>query len=323
MLFGRKCLILHPEKGKYNMVMNDRKKILLAILEKMGGYVSAICMQKYLFIFTRIGGEKIYDFVPYKYGCFSFQANQDLVSLSKNGYITTDQNEGIERGYRLNYKLDMMNLLNIFDRELINQLYNDFGQMGQDELVAYTYRKWPYTAINSVIKEKLLSEEELEKVHEQKARYVKSEPMLFSIGYEGFTLESYLRQLISNDVRVLCDVRKNAFSMKYGFSKAILQKACEGVGIKYIHVPELGIESDQRQTLNTQRDYDILFERYEQTTLRNNWKYLLDVREIISQYNRVCLTCFEKDPKQCHRTRVARALMRLPNIDYRFNEILL
>ena len=61
------------------MVMNDRKKILLAILEKMGGYVSAICMQKYLYIFTRIGGEKIYDFVPYKYGCFSFQANQDLV----------------------------------------------------------------------------------------------------------------------------------------------------------------------------------------------------------------------------------------------------
>ena len=27
------------------MVMTDRKKIVLAILEKMGGYVSAICMQ--------------------------------------------------------------------------------------------------------------------------------------------------------------------------------------------------------------------------------------------------------------------------------------
>jgi uncharacterized protein (DUF488 family) len=111
--------------------------------------------------------------------------------------------------------------------------------------------------------------------------------------------------------------------MKYGFSKAILQKACEGVGIKYIHIPELGIESEQRQTLNTQHDYDVLFERYEQTTLRNNWKYLLGVREIISQHGRVCLTCFEKDPKQCHRTRVAQALMRLPNIDYKFNEILL
>ena len=314
---------MQPNSEVSVMVMNDRKKIVLAILEKMGGYVSAICMQKYLFIYTRIGGERLYDFVPYKYGCFSFQANQDLVSLSKNGYITTDQNEGIERGYRLNYALNTMEMLDMFDAEIINRIYNDFGQISQDELVAYTYRKWPYTAINSVIKETLLNEEELARVQAQKDRYVRTELMLFTIGYEGFTLESYLRQLISNDVHVLCDVRKNAFSMKYGFSKAILQKACEGVGIKYIHVPELGIESYQRKTLNTQHDYDVLFERYEQTTLRNNWEYLLGVRDLISQYGRVCLTCFEKDPKQCHRTRIARALMRLSNIDYRFNEILL
>ncbi len=305
------------------MVINNRKKIALAILEKMGGYVSAICMQKLLFIYTRISGERIYDFVPYKYGCFSFQANQDLVSLSRQGYITTDENEGIERGYRLNHALNAMAILDMFDTEIIKQLYHDFGHMSQDELVAYTYRKWPYTAINSVIKERLLNEDELAKVQAKKDRYTKTEPMLFTIGYEGFTLESYLRQLISNDVHVLCDVRKNAFSMKYGFSKAILQKACEGVGILYIHISELGIESEYRQTLNTQHDYDVLFERYEQITLRKNWKYLMKIREIISQYDRVCLTCFEKDPKQCHRTRVAQALMRLPNIDYRFNEILL
>lgn len=323
LLFARKCLILQTKSEISGMVMTDRKKIILAILEKMGGYVSAICMQKYLFIYTRIGGERLYDFVPYKYGCFSFQANQDLVSLSKNGYITSDQNEGIERGYRLNYALNTMGVLDMFDAEIINKLYDDFGQMSQDELVAYTYRKWPYTAINSVIKGKLLNTEDLMKVQAQKDRYIRTESMLFTIGYEGFTLESYLRQLISNDVHVLCDVRKNAFSMKYGFSKAILQKACEGVGIKYIHVPELGIESEHRQTLNTQHDYDVLFERYEQTTLRNNWKYLIEIREIISQYGRVCLTCFEKDPKQCHRTRVAQALMHLPNIDYKFNEILL
>lgn len=320
----KKMLIFAAKKKKKAfMVLNNRKKITLAILERMGGYASAICMQKYLFIYTRISGVKLYDFVPYKYGCFSFKANQDLVSLSKNGYITMDQNEGIERGYRLNYALNMMGILDIFEAENINRLYNDYGQMSQEELVAYTYRKWPFTAINSVIKEKLLNAEEMANVQAQKDRYVRTEPMLFTIGYEGFSLESYLRQLISNDVHVLCDVRKNAFSMKYGFSKAILQKACEGVGIKYIHIPELGIESEQRQTLNTQHDYDMLFEQYEQKTLHNNWKYLLGVREIISQYSRVCLTCFEKDPKQCHRTRVARALMRLPNIDFKFNEILL
>lgn len=303
--------------------MTNRKKIDLAILEKMGGFVSAICMQKYLFIYTRISGERLYDFVPYKYGCFSFQANQDLVSLSKNGFITTVQNEGMEHGYQMNYALNMTGSLDMFEEKIINQIYNNFGSMSQDELVAYTYRNWPYTAINSVIKEKLLSKEDLLRVQQHKDRFVRKEPMLFTIGYEGVSLESYLRQLISNDVHVLYDVRKNAFSMKYGFSKNILQKACEGIGIKYIHVPELGIESSKRQTLKTQDDYEVLFERYEQTTLRNNWEYLLGIREAISKYGRVCLTCFERNPQQCHRTRIARALMLLPNIDYKFIEIVL
>ena len=306
------------------VLLNYRKKIVLSILEKMGGYVSAICMQKYLFIYIRLyGGERLYDFVPYKYGCFSFQANQDLVSLSNNGYITIEQTNATDRGYRLNCDLNMMSTLDMFDVVLINRLYDEFGHMPQDELVAYTYRKWPFTAINSVIKDKLLSKEELEKIQYQKNRYVQTESILFTIGYEGFTLETYLRQLMTNDVRVLCDVRKNAFSMKYGFSKNILQKACEGVGIHYVHVPELGIESEQRQTLKTQHDYDVLFERYEQTTLKNNWKYLLEVRELISQYGRICLTCYEKDPKQCHRTRVAQALMQIPDVDYKYSEILL
>ena len=38
-----------------------------------------------------------------------------------------------------------------------------------------------------------------------------------------------------------------------------LQNACEGVGIKYKHIPDLGIDSDKRQELNTQTDYNNLF----------------------------------------------------------------
>ena len=111
--------------------------------------------------------------------------------------------------------------------------------------------------------------------------------------------------------------------MKYGFSKAILQKACEGVGIKYIHIPALGIESENRKALNTQEDYDRLFEAYEQTSLKQNWDALLYVRSVLDKEKRVCLTCFEKDPRQCHRTRVAKALMGLSNAAYDFQEILL
>lgn len=116
-------------------------------------------------------------------------------------------------------------------------------------------------------------------------------------------------------------MRKNAFSQKYGFSKSQLQKACEGVGIKYVHIPELGIESDKRQDLSSQTDYDVLFEDFERTTLKTNYDALLKVKEIINKDKRVALTCFEKNPLQCHRTRVANALMQLPDINYTFKAL--
>ena len=46
-----------------------------------------------------------------------------------------------------------------------------------------------------------------------------------TIGYEGLSLEQYIVTLLINDVRVLCDVRKNAYSQKFGFSKNQLAKA--------------------------------------------------------------------------------------------------
>ena len=66
---------------------------------------------------------------------------------------------------------------------------------------------------------------------------------------------------------LLCDVRRNPLSRKYGFSKSTLSKACGNVGIRYEHLPELGIASEQRQELTTQADYDALFEVYERKDL--------------------------------------------------------
>lgn len=306
------------------MVVTKKKKIILAILEKLGKGITAKCMQKYLFIFSRSQVEdRIYDFVPYKYGCFSFQANQDLVALEKNGYIAIQDVENSDKLYTLLHNFHAFQDLDLFERKIIEDICLLYGKMSQNELIAYTYKRWPYTAINSVIKQQILNSEELLKVQEQKDKLKKVEPMLFTIGYEGFTLENYLNRLIRLNVHTLVDVRKNAFSMKYGFSKAILEKACIGVGIEYVHMPQLGIDSSKRQTLKSQRDYDTLFDEYERTTLKENWSFLLQLRSIVERDNRVCLTCFEKDPRQCHRTRIAKALMSLPNHEYNFNEIYL
>lgn len=295
-----------------------RRKILLALLETFGGQLTAKSLQKYLFLFTRKQTIPSFDFIPYKYGCFSFQANQDILTMQKYGYIEVVENEN---GRLICLQNENSVIPSLIESDHINlkEIKIKFEHFTQTELIQFTYQKYPYYAINSSIAQDILTKTELKIVEQQ--RVSKSEQQLFSIGYEGISLETYINKLIQNDVHVLCDVRKNAFSQKYGFSKNQLQKACEGVGIQYIHIPELGIESDKRQTLKSQKDYDALFEMYEQTTLKEKKEYIIKIQDLIEKEKRVALTCFEKDPLQCHRTRIIKVLMNLPEIKYSYKTL--
>ncbi len=290
-----------------------RRKILLALLEVFEGQLTAKSLQKFLFLFTRKQDVKAFDFVPYKYGCFSFQANQDIATLCKYGYveiINTEAGRYIKLKINNHYSAE----LDLFDRQSLSSIKSEFGSLSQTELIRYTYTHFPFYATKSSIASQILTEQELEKVNAQVRTFV--EPMLFTIGYESLSLESYINKLIINDVRVLCDVRKNAFSQKYGFSKSQLHQACIGVGIEYIHIPELGINSEERQDLISQKDYDILFARYEKTTLKANEAYLSIILNKIKEKGRVALTCFEKNPMQCHRGRIAKRLMAIPDKNF-------
>lgn len=295
--------------------MYYRRKILLALLQTFGGSLNAVHLQKLLFLFTRTQTDKSFDFVPYQYGCFSFQANQDLATMEKYGYVSFPDSKTVE----LITDEDYLATLDMFDMAGMEKVKQLFGGMTVREVVQYTYRNYPYYAVKSKIAAKIMNEEELAKIEKQKRSY--TEPQLFTIGYEGLSLEAYINRLIINDVHILCDVRKNAYSQKYGFSKSQLETACKGVGIKYVHVPQLGIESDKRRDLRSQRDYDLLFDEYEKTTLKNNTEALDYVRNLIRTEKRVALTCFEKDPNQCHRSRVAKALMSYKDKDYSLKQL--
>lgn len=287
----------------------------MALLEVFGGEMTAKSLQKLLFLFSRDQQVKAYDFVPYYYGCFSFQANQDVVTLGKRGMLNIEKTDR-GRFIKLSGADRFFDSLDPRDQQILIKIKSEFGSMSQNELIKYTYVNYPFYAINSRIMSEILSEEDIERVNRQSCH--KTGVRLFTIGYEGLTLESYLKKLIINDVRILCDVRKNAYSQKYGFSKYILEKACKSVNIEYIHIPELGIESNKRQSLCTQKDYDILFDEYERTTLAQNKDALLKVMSLINNFDRVALTCFERNPMQCHRSRVAKALLNLSNnIDFK------
>lgn len=288
--------------------------MLLGILEEFGGVLAHTKLQKILLLVTRKQSKKSFDFVPYKFGSFSFQANQDLLTLSKKDVII-DKTKAQGSDWVLDTNERFFHTLRKEDQAAIKQIKKEVSEFNHKELVKYTYRKYPYFAIKSQIAEELLTTEELTKVNAQKRSF--EEPAFFTIGYEGISLEAYLNKLIINDVRLLCDVRKNPLSMKYGFSKNQLKRACESVGIEYIHIPQLGIDSKKRNDLKTINDYNELFDEYEKTTLVDNRDQLEKLLGFTKKYKRIAITCFEKEPCMCHRSRVANSLKQFPawNID--------
>ena len=139
---------------------------------------------------------------------------------------------------------------------------------------------------------------------------------IFTIGYEGKSLDQYLEILEEAEITLLCDVRRNPISRKPGFSKGALAAACLNRGINYKHLPDLGIDSDKRQDLKTQRDYDLLFKMYERYQLPKKDETLNLIEEWIRDGEKVALTCFEHSPEQCHRHCVAEALEKRLGVRY-------
>ena len=136
-----------------------------------------------------------------------------------------------------------------------------------------------------------------------------SEGRLFTIGYEGKTMDEYLAQLRDAGVSLLCDVRYNAVSRKRGFSKRGLAEACTAAGIRYEHLRTLGIPSEERRNLRRPEDRAALFDRYARVTLAAEGEALANIAAWIKvDCESVALTCFERDPRECHRHCVADAL---------------
>ena len=278
-----------------------RRKVLLALLEELGRQVTRTDLQKYLFLVSREQEHPSYHFVPYRYGCYSFGADADKRALTKSGLVKRhDQWVLTSRGQHLSN-------LRPEDRTAIRTTVRRFKHLRGRRLVRYVYSAHPYYAINSDILEQILNPAERRRVDAARPR--QGPPCLFTLGYEGRTLEQFLNQLIQNTVSVLCDVRRNAFSMKYGFSKRTLDQACDQSGISYIHMPELGVESNRRKQLHSQADYDSLFRKYSETTLIECRESLESIRRLVSENGRVALTCFEADAAKCHRRYVADAVV--------------
>lgn len=281
-----------------------RQKYLLALLASADGPVGNLDFQKLLFLSCQeCDVNTFYEFIPYRYGAFSFTPYADRRHLVESGMLSPD-----EHYWRLTESgLKASTMATPEIKTKISSFIQKYASLRGDELVAETYRKYPYYGINSEIAKKVLHTDSkaLKRIEEAKPRKC---PGLLTIGYEGLSLEAYLNILIRRGVSLLCDVRRNPISRKYGFSKNTLLTACAGVGIRYEHLPDLGIASDQRKNLDTQAKYDQLFEEYKKNILPNKSESLELIRLWIREGESVALTCYEHLPEQCHRHYVAEAI---------------
>lgn len=286
------------------MTLFERQRLLLTLLDALRGPVSNLDFQKLLFLYTQeCEKQPTYEFVPYKFGAFSFTSYADKRRLTEASLLVDD-----DQRWELSDAGRKIARENAVSPLVVAGFCRRHSSLRGNALIAEQYTRYPYYATRSEIVSTVLTDaESLKRVSE--ARPSKSKPGLLTIGYEGRSLEAYLNLLLKSSVTILCDVRRNPLSRKYGFSKKTLSNACNGVGIRYEHLPELGIDSEERRDLKTQADYDALFAEYERSSLPKQQESIGKIREWVKSGERVALTCFELLPHQCHRHCVAEALI--------------
>ena len=77
---------------------------------------------------TRSQEKKAFDFVPYKYGCYSFQASQDLHTVAGQGYLQIiDKPDGSV--ISLNNMPAEASGLTLMDSAIIDKLRTQYGTL--------------------------------------------------------------------------------------------------------------------------------------------------------------------------------------------------
>jgi uncharacterized protein (DUF488 family) len=133
---------------------------------------------------------------------------------------------------------------------------------------------------------------------------------LYTLGYQGVDVCTYVRKLKAVGVGIVADVRETPWSHKPGFCKNALSSELSKVGIDYIHVKSAGNPKENRRTAPDLAECLKRYKRYLATNPAGVADLVRVVRTAASQNQTVCLTCFEKDVTECHRSILAAAIKK-------------
>jgi len=128
---------------------------------------------------------------------------------------------------------------------------------------------------------------------------------IFTIGYEGTTMDAFLAALHAAGVGQVIDVRALPLSRRPGFSKNVLAATLKDSGIGYIHLKSLGTPKPGRDAAK-KGDWRTMERVYAgQLYLPEAQAQAAQLRDLATE-KPSALLCFERDPKHCHRTMLLR-----------------
>lgn len=168
--------------------MRNNERIILLLLSKHKEPLTKIKLVKLLFLFSRESSENIYDFLPYKYGPFSFQLYRDLSKLSQRGW--TDDDLFQVTNSKKEEALDEMRKLPRSFRDNFSDIYRTYGKLSESELLKDVYSKYPEFAFRSELP-----------IGNHSAP---SAPIsIYTSGYEGVSIDSFLNNLLQHGIKKL------------------------------------------------------------------------------------------------------------------------
>lgn len=285
-----------------------RHRIILDLLSRAGAPLAKTAFVKLVFLLRRETDLKtmsgFYDFVPYKYGPFSFTLYRDLDLLRESGFVTPGDEIAL-CGRALNETRQETEKLAPAMTSAVSSIVDRYAALPQNVLVERVYRKDPWFSVNS---------ERPERDSVSPARRKKAKPAIYTAGYEGKSVDAFFNDLLRCGIDALIDVRANPVSRKYGFSKRQLDRICTALGLDYHHMPSLGIPSSDRAGLGSPASYRRLLNRYERSILPRQAAQMKELGGLMRRRPSV-LMCVEKDVLCCHRSRLADAAANITGLE--------
>jgi hypothetical protein len=133
-----------------------RQVALLALLRVMGGRSSKLDFQKLLFLYCQERDKDApYDFVPHRFGAFSFTSYADRRRLIDRGLLVSDVQDWVLTEAGREAVPDDAPYL-----ESMGDFARRWRRVASDALVAETYRRFPYFATRSEIASRVLLHEQ-------------------------------------------------------------------------------------------------------------------------------------------------------------------